>query len=98
VDPRRGRKTLPSSPPLLDENKDSESIPKAEIGPELGDFDRCLQLLGRPLEKQWAWTPPNLVVRLARENQGASGETALIACSGSPAGPLFLRAGGCRRR
>ena len=62
------KKNLTRLAALLDESKDGELIPKAEIARELGDFDRCLQLLGRPLEKQWADTA-NLVVRLAREKQ-----------------------------
>ena len=62
------KKNLTRLAALLDESKDGELIAKAEIARELGDFDRCLQLLGRSVDKQWADTA-NLVARLAREKQ-----------------------------
>lgn len=62
------KKNLNRLAALLDESKERELIAKAEIARELGEFDRCLQLLGRPLDKQWADTA-NLVARLAREKQ-----------------------------
>lgn len=53
---------------LLDDRKDDELVWKAEIARELGEFDRCLELLRRPVGKNWAETA-KLVARLATEKQ-----------------------------